>query len=207
MKKILVLFFIVFLYSISTNKVYAEHYQNYEELNLTRGKVLDDYTDEELKTYYKDVKKSKFSGWKTKFINKNVKATFISETIFSYYNDGYTPIDYIYKMEEKSENKYSFSATGSISVSKSSSKAGFKSGLDGSLKLSYTSSEQIERKEAVELKVKVDPGTQVNLYIYGEGKISNGVAAKYLFWIRSKLGGFEVFEVTTEYQKLEKVRI
>ena len=45
------------------------------------------------------------------------------------------------------------------------------------------------------------------LYIYGEGRISNGVAAKYFFWIRRNLGGFEYFEMTTSYQRLEKVKI
>ena len=45
-----------------------------------------------------------------------------------------------------------------------------------------------------------------NLYVYGEGLISNGVAANYLFWIRTKRGG-EIFYVTTQYYRLEKVTI
>ena len=41
----------------------------------------------------------------------------------------------------------------------------------------------------------------------GEGLISNGVAANYLFWIRTAKGGYEVFTVTTQYYRLEMVKI
>ena len=53
----------------------------------------------------------------------------------------------------------------------------------------------------------VDPGTQANLYTYGEGKISNGVASRYFFWILLDKGGYEVFSVTTQYYRLEKTTI
>lgn len=207
MKKIICLFLLVLLVVVSNKTVRADHYLNFEELNITKGKLIEKYTSSELKDYYKDVDKRKFAGWKVKTINSRVKTTFISETIFSYYNDGYTAIDYNYKSEESETFKYSFSTTGSIGVNSTKSGTGFKNGLDASLKLSYTQDKSTSKKETYEVKMKVDPGTQVNLYYYGEGRLTNGVAARYVFWIRMDRGGYEVFEIATKYYRLEKVKI
>jgi len=207
MKKILSLFLLIILL-LSTNKVVnASHYLNYEELEIHKGKLISQYTNSELKKHYKVVDKRKFSGWKVKTINNRAKATFISDTVFSYYNDGYTPIDYTYKSEETADTKFSFSTTGSIGLKTSKNEKGFKNGLDGSLKMTYSQSGSTKKKESVDLKFQVDPGTQVNLYYYGEGRLTNGVAARYIFWIRLDRGGYEVFEVSTKYHRLEKVRI
>ena len=208
MKKFLIIVILALLLIVNSGSVNAsKHYTNFEDIKLTKGKLINDYEDKDLSKYYKKVDKKKFSGWRIEEINKRVKVTFVGETLFSYYNDGYTSMDYTYKMDTREVSKYNFSATGSIGVKTSGTKSGFKSGLDGSIKLSYTNEKQIEKKESYEIKVKVDPGTQVNLYTYGEGKITNGVAAKYFFWFRVNRGGYEVFELTTEYQRLEKVRI
>src|SRR5690554_3749947 len=207
MKKILSLFLLIILL-LSTNKVVnASHYLNYEELEIHKGKLISQYTNSELKKHYKVVDKRKFSDWKVKTINNRAKATFISDTVFSYYNDGYTPIDYTYKSEETADTKFSFSTTGSIGLKTSKNEKGFKNGLDGSLKMTYSQSGSTKKKESVDLKFQVDPGTQVNLYYYGEGRLTNGVAARYIFWIRLDRGGYEVFEVSTKYHRLEKVRI
>lgn len=207
MKKILIIFLLVLLVNLNLKMIKASHYLNFEELNLTTGKLIDDYTDSELKKHYEEVDKRKLSGWRVKNINKRVKATFISETVFSYYNDGYTAIEYNYKSEESENTKYSFSANGSIGVKADGTKKGFKNGLDGNLKLSYTQDTTKSKKETYEVKMKVDPGTQVNLYYYGEGYLTNGVAARYILWIRLDRGGFEVFEISTKYYRLEKVKI
>lgn len=207
MKKVLIIFIMLVFVMFSNKLIKADHYRNFEELNITNGKLIDQYTSNELSSHYKEVDKRKFMGWKVKTINNRVKVSFISETIFTYYNDGYTPIDYNYKREDTETSKYSFSATGSIGLSQTSSKTGFKNGLDGSLKLSYSTDKTSSSKEVYEVKMKVDPGTQVNLYYYGEGYLTNGVAANYLFFIRNNRGGYEVFEMSSKYYKLEKVRI
>lgn len=208
MKKFLIVLLVVLLIYPSSNIVLAsKSHTNYESLNLSKGKLLLDYSDRELKPYYKNVNKSKFSGWRTKIINNRVEATFVSETIFTYYNDGYTPIDYTYKMEETEVSKYSFSSNGSISVHSNKNGTGFKKGLDGSLKLSYSYDKNKTKKESYEVKLKIDPGTQVNLYKAGTGRLTNGVGSRYLFWFRTESGGFEVFEISSSSIKLEKVRI
>jgi hypothetical protein len=110
-------------------------------------------------------------------------------------------------MDRKQTTKVSLSASGSIGLKSQTSSKGFKNNLDASLKLSSEYTQTTEDKESYEISFEVDPGTQVDLFIYGEGKITNGVAARYLFWIRLDRGGFEIFMITTQYQRLEKKRI
>lgn len=186
---------------------YASSYQSFETLNLTSGKLLEDFTEQEYKEYYKKVDKRKFLGWNVHTVHKNIKVNYVSETLFSYYNDGYTAIDYKYKLENKGTTRLNLSATGSIGIKQTKTTKEFKNNLDGSLKLSADYQVTTDQKETIDIVLKVDPGTQVDLYIYGEGKITNGVASRYLFWVRTNRGGFEVFVVTTQYQRLEKKRI
>lgn len=208
MKKVLILFLLSSTFILSSNfKSNASHYTNFEQITMTKGKLLNDFTSTELKNHQKKVNSRKFMGWRTHTVNNRVKISYISETIFSYYNDGYTPFDYHYKLEETNTKKYSVSTTGSIGFSNTKSATGFKNGLDGSLKIDFKSENTNQKKETYDIKLKVDPGTRVDLYIYGEGRITNGVAANYFFWIRSNSGGFEYFEMTTSYQRLEKVKI
>ena len=94
MKKILSLFLVLLLVLVCNKTVSASHYKNFEDLEIINGKLIDDYSDKELSKYYKSVDKRKFTGWSTKTINNRSKVKFISETVFSYYNDGTTPIDY-----------------------------------------------------------------------------------------------------------------
>lgn len=185
----------------------GKSYQGYERIEMTSGKLLSDFSDKDYTLYYKKVQKLKLSGWSVHIVNKDIKAQFISETLFSYYNDGYTPIEYEYKLERKRSSKIGLSASGSISLKSSSTVPKFKNNLESAIKLSSEYSQSDEEKETYYLKFLVDPGTQVDLYLYGEGKITNGVAARYSLFIRVDKGGFEVFVVTTEYQRLEKKKI
>jgi hypothetical protein len=182
-------------------------YHSFESLELTQGELLENYTKEDYTSYYKEVDQRKFSGWRIHTVHKNIKVSYITETLFSYYNDGFTAIDYAFKLDRKVSTKVSLSATGSIGLKVSKDGKAFKNNLDSSLKLSAEYTQTSEDKESFEIKFKVDPGTQVDLYIYGEGKITNGVAARYLFWMRLDRGGFEIFLVTTQYQRLEKKQI
>lgn|SRR5690554_1135126 len=207
MKKIIIVITLLMAFYAVPKLSHANHYQNFEEFNLVSGKTLDKYSSSELKNPYKKVDKRKFSGWRTEIIGNRLKATFISETIFSYFNDGYTAIDYSYKAEQSKTEKVSVSTTGSIKINASGGKNSFKGGLNSELKVVSSKEEQTVKKETYNVSMKVDPGTQINLYVYGEGYLTNGVGAKYLFWIRTTRGGFEYFEISTIYYRLEKVKI
>jgi len=201
----ILLFFSCYLLTFTSHA--SSDYLSYESLEVSKGKLLSEFSDKEYKDYYKKVDGRKFMGWQTHKVHNAVKATYVTETLFSYYNDGFTPIDYKYKLDRKVSSKLALSASGTIGIKSAKDGKGFKNNLDGSLKLSADYTVNKEDKETFDVSLKVDPGTQVDLYIYGEGKITNGVAARYVFWIRSERGGFEIFVVTTQYQRLEKKRI
>ena len=201
--------FALFLCLLITPKVThaSSHYQSYESLTVYQGKLLENFNEADYKDNYSKVNKRKFMGWRVHHMHKNIKVSYISDTLFSYYNDGTTAINYKYKLDRKTNTKFNISATGTIGIKMQKMEKTFKNNLDASLKLSAEYQIQSEEKESFEVSLKVDPGTQVDLYIYGEGKITNGVAARYIFWMRADRGGYEVFLITTQYHRLEKKRI
>ena len=207
MKKICLLFMCLLVLPFMPQLKANTNYQAFEKLEMARGKIISQWTDKEYNAHFKNVEKRKFTGWSVHKVNSNVKVVYDTETLFSYYNNGYTPIEYEYSHEVKSSHKFNISATGSIGIKNTNTEKTFKNGLDASLKLetSYTYSK--EEKETYKIKLLVDPGTQVNLYIHGEGRITNGVAARYVFFIRATSGAFEVFTITTQYHRLEKIKI
>lgn len=208
MKKWFLLLFCVFIYTLSHFEIKANaNYKTFESITLTSGKLLKDYTDKEYKDYYKKVSKRKFYGWRTHEVHTDIKVKYKTETCFSYYNDGLTPIKYTYMMQKKQVDSMHISASGNIKVSLTGNVKKFKGGLNSELKVSGDFKSSSDVKEEFEIKMDIDPGTMANLYVYGEGLISNGVAANYLFWIRTKRGGYEIFYVTTQYYRLEKVTI
>ena len=198
----------VLVLMISSHSASAQsNYQSFQEIDLSEGKLLERFTDEEYQVYYKKVSKRKFWGWQIYYVNRNVETKYISETVFSYYNNGSSTIKYDYSLKESDVSKLSISGTGSISYSLNGTKNSFKHGLDSALKLetNYTSTATMEAKK--DLSIDVEPNTVANLKIVGEGKLTNGVAARYIFWIRTHQGGFEYFMITTQYPRLEVLPI
>lgn len=49
--------------------------------------------------------------------------------------------------------------------------------------------------------------TQLDIYIKGNGRITNGVASRYILWIRTHTGGYEYLNVTSLFYRMEKKRI
>lgn len=205
MKKVYIFFFILFLSSFINNQLEAKSY--YEELIDYKGTFLKDFTDDDYDSYYSKISKRKFSGWRIYYVNKEEDITYKKETIFSYYNDGYTAIDYDYKSETKKETKLSYEVSGDIKLKTKNKTTKLEKSLENSISFDFSSESSEEAKETIELSIKIDPQTKVNLYIIGEGTVTNGVAIKYLFFFKNKKGGFEIFEPISEYARLEKIRI
>ena len=207
MKKILILSIFLFLFVAATKVEASESYNTFQEIEISSGKMLTDFTSEEYEEYYRSVDKRKFWGWRVKTVNKNIKAKFISETVFSYYNNGLTPITYKYELNKTVVDKFSISSTGSIKYKLDGTIAKFKNNLDAEVKINVTDEVVTTTKEENNLEIIVDPKTVANLRILGEAYITNGVAAYYIFWIRVQRGGFEYFVVTTQYPRLEVLPI
>jgi len=208
MKTIWFIVWVILMTIVMSNPIKANaNYKSYETLEMAYGKLLDQFTNEDYERYYPMVDQRKLFGWQIYKVHDNVKVTYTTQTLFSYYNDGFTAIDYQYKLDRKQTSKIGISATGTISTKNQKADKLFKNNLDASLKMTADYQSTSEEKEAISMTLKVDPGTQVDLYIYGEGRITNGVACRYVFFIKMDRGGFEVFIITTQYQRLEKKRI
>lgn len=200
----LVLFFILFtVFEVRSEASYLQ----FEQFNLVGGVMLFDIEDKVLKDHYKHVMKKQMFGWKTHAIHSRLPVTYIKHTLFSYYNDGFTPIKYAYKASYDTSQTFQINATGNIGIIMKDDARSYKNKLDAALKISADYRKVTTTKTSIDIKIDVDPKTQVDLYIYGEGYLTNGVAARYFFFLRANLGGYEIFESTTEYQRLEKVRI
>lgn len=207
MKKILIISIFLFLFIVNKNVYASEGYDTFQEIEINSGKLLREYTKADYTKHYKKVDKRKFWGWRVNTVNSNVKAKFLSETVFSYYNNGTTPITYKYELSRTVVNKFNISATGNIKYKMDGSTAKFKHNLDAEVKINVTNEVVTTTSEENNLEIVIDPKTVANLKIVGEGRVTNGVAAYYIFWVRVQRGGFEYFVVTTQYPRLEVLPI
>ncbi|MBM7453247.1 hypothetical protein JN09_000572 [Acholeplasma morum] len=208
MKKYMIVLLVLITVSFRGVTLNADaDYESFESIEMPEGIFLKDYTKENYKEYYKKVTKRRFAGWNVFIVTEDAKVIYRTETIFSYHNDGSTAIDYEYKYDGTKSTSRSITASGTIGINASGTVKKFKGGLESSIKKTSNVETSSKENETWKIKMQVDPGTMANLYIHGEGKITNGVAAKYAFWILLEKGGFEVFVVTTQYYRLEKVKI
>ena len=207
MKKLLIISIFLFLFMVAKTVDASEGYDTFQEIELSSGKLLRDYTEEEYNEYFQSVDKRKFWGWNVKTVNGNIKVKFLSETVFSYYNNGNTPITYEYELSKTVVNKFSISSSGTIKYKMDGTVAKFKNNLDSEVKINVTNEVASTTKEENTLQIIIDPKTVANLKVVGEGRVTNGVAAYYVFWIRTQRGGFEYFVVTTQYPRLEVLPI
>lgn len=206
--RVFLLFLFVITFASITGKKEAEAstgaYYTYSYLNVSSGKLLRDYTSEELDAELSEVRHRKFSGWNIYKFNTNVRTTFIKEALFSYHNTSSTPYTYTVNITSEKTIKTSCSATGSIGLNASSTGKTFKSGLTGELKLQGEYSEVELNKEQENLQITVDPNSVVVGYIEGTGYYTNGVACCYWLWMEQEVGAFEYFTITSSYLRIEK---
>ena len=207
MKKLLILSIFLFLVTFTPKVEAKKSYNTFQEIEVYGGKMLKNFTDSDYQKYYKNISKRKLRGWRIHLVNDGIKAKFVSETIFSYYNNGLTPITYKYKISESKVDKCSVSSTGSIKQESSGEENKIKYKLEEQLKLDFSISSTVSKEESTTLDIVIDPKTVANLRIVGEGKIINGVAAYYFLFIKLAQGGFEYFIVTTQYPRLEVLPI
>ena len=79
MKKSIIFLLLVIGFTIFPRLTRAEaNYQNFQEINLAEGKMLERYTDKEYQDYYKKVDKRKFWGWRVHYVHRNIETSYIS---------------------------------------------------------------------------------------------------------------------------------
>lgn len=210
-KLILSIFFIIFVVFTleSNNQVDAtvKDYNSFSYINVDSGKLLKDYDSETLESELSRVRKRKWYGWNIYKINSNVRATFVTEALFSYKNEGTSAITYTLNIKQQTTTKTSVSATNSIKVQANGSTKEFKGSLNEELKLEgeYTTTTLVEEHSNLELTV--DPGTVCVGYVEGSGYYTNGVACYYICFIENQIGAFEFFTISESYLRIEKLSL
>ncbi len=209
MKKLAVFTILLLGILMFANKTmaYDSDYGAFEEFEMESGQRLEDWSTETTNELYKLTLKRKAFGWRIIYINRNVKVKYKSNTLFSYYNDGSTPIKISNEKEEEESIKRVTSVKGACKLTGKSTNKKLANGLETSIEASYTSTSEYSSKESWKIDFEVDPQTKVVMYTEGTGKITNGVAAKYSLWFRCVYGAFEIFVITSQYQRFEKTRI
>lgn len=212
MKKICFLVLFVFLFFVlnsTSNESYAEQkdYNAFAYINVDSGKLLKDYDRQQLNNELSNVRKRRFCGWNIYKINKNVRATFVTGALFTYRNEGSSPITYTLNIQQETTTKTSVSATDSIEIKTSGKIKTFASSLNNTLKISgeYTTTELV--KEQQNLSLTVDANTICVGYVEGQGYYTNGVACYYWMWMEDQIGAFEYFTITESYLRIEKISI
>ena len=209
MKKFVIVLVLFGLISLSKVSLKAEEYQNFQEIIFDNEEavLLKDYSEDDYKTYYQEIKKKKFIGWKINVVQSNEPVEFISETKLKIYNNGFSTIKHDISLETREETKYQLSATGGIKLSVKGDVKKFKGAVDADIKASISYSKLTSSKETYEFQIIVDPKTYVKIITRGTGEVNNGVGKYYFFWINTKNGGWETFTVQTEYYEIIKERI
>jgi len=209
MRKIVLCCLILLVGTIYAKTSNASDYLAYQEIVFVYqgARLLEDYSKDDYEKYYGKMSGKRFWGWKTFSAQENEPVTFIKETLFVIRNDGDSAISQEFEFGQKETIKKQYGVSGTLGLKGKGSNKTFELGLEEKLKFdaSGTSTKVID--ESVEIKVKIDPGTQMIVQVHGEGKVSNGVAKYYRFFREAKKGGWEVFVVTTEFFSLVKERI
>lgn len=207
MKKLFIFSLLVLLLS-SSNKAFAD-YHTYQEITVKNQgmKMLENYSQADYKDYYSRLGKKKFWGWRTFTAFSNEEVYFIKDTLYVIVNEGTSPITEKITFSRDSVITKQYGVSGSIGIKGSGTAKKFKWGLESKIEGDFSYTEKTTLEEEYQLTIEVDPMTKLTIQILGEGKVTNGVAKYYRFWMESKKGGFEIFIVTTEYYSLVKEKI
>lgn len=207
-------FYVLFLMMLSITmfgyvRCQGEEYQNYQEIVFDSDDafLLKEFSEEDYEDAYKEIKKKKFIGWRLEVINDDCELEFISETKLKIFNNGFSTIKHDILLETKEETKLQLSASGAIKVSLDGDIKKFKGSIDADIKASVSYNTLTTSHEQYDFEIVVDPLTYVKIVTRGKGIINNGVGNYYFFWIKTKSGGWETFNQTTEYYEIIKERI
>lgn len=212
MKKIvllLVLYLMISFIPICQNiKASCNEYTTFSEIMMPEGKLLTNFTEEEMNKMYQHVEKLTYWGINVYKENVNIDSTYISNTLYSVENKGATEVTYDIEVDVETTNKVSFNASGSLNGSASgTSKGGVKGEIGAKCGVEVSNSTTTSRKEKQKMKIIVEPNSRAIVYLTGNLSVTNGVAACYVSFVRICRGGFEIVTLKNQYARVEKVQI
>ncbi|MDE7264435.1 MAG: hypothetical protein K2N64_07225 [Anaeroplasmataceae bacterium] len=187
---------------------YAEEsYETYNEIMMVEGKLLRNFTEEEMREYMKNVQKRIFWGINVYTVNQAVEATYISSTLYNVENRGDTDVAYELDIVVDTSNKTVWSVSGNLSGTAKGSIKSFKTDLATKAGIDYSKTTTESKKETQKLKVTVERGSRAIVYLMGSGRITNGVCSCYMCFINVASCGFEYFTLVNQYPRMEKRKL
>lgn len=179
----------------------AVGHPDFQEIILPKhsfAKLLEDYSDSELKQEYKLVKRKAF-GWSIKQFNDDVKAKFVGNTVFAKANNTDQELSFVYTFEEEKFVESSVNVEGDLSIDISGKVKVISGGLNGKIRKEIGSKNQHTTIETLRTTLIIPPHRKLTVITKGEAYINSGVACYYFLGIRFKKGAWEYVDVISEY--------
>ncbi len=211
MKKLI--FFLFMLNFIVLPMFYVETYAadtdylSYIEVIMTKGKLIRDYTTEEMIELKIKSENQLFFGISIAKDNVATKATYISSILVSYENAGTSPIELSKSIEVETNQKISFSSSSSLSGGLGGNINKIKAELAAKADLKYSESREKSVTEKKKMDLKIDPNTKMILYLTGDLLVYNGCFSYYEFFIKRFSASYEFVVLNTQYERLETALI
>ena len=211
MKKIIFFLFVVnfLILPLSFLDVYAEDsdYLAYIELIMSTGKLIRNYTTEEMTELKKKTEQFAFFGITIAKDNVGTKATYISSIVVSFENSGTSAIELTKEIQVETNQKISFSTGGQISGGIGGNLKKIKGELAAKADVKYSEERSQSVKEKKTMKIKIEPNTKMILYLTGDLLVYNGCFSYYSFFIREFSAAYEFVILNTQYERLEQAKI
>ena len=206
MNKITSLFIVMIslmLFSILEVQASNDDYKTFNEIIMSSGKLLRYFTKEELDEYKSKLKK-KFIGVDVYVVNKNVEATYISETLYNVCNSGNTNVEYQLDIEVQKSEKITWEVSGNLSAAAKGTIKMFQVNLESEVGVNYKNISENSIKETEKLDLTIEPNSRAIIYLMGRARVTNGVAKVCICFIDTAVFGFEYFTIINQYPRLEK---
>ena len=206
MQKILCLFILlitILSFSFVDTKAANDDYKTFNEIILSEDKLLRYYTEEELEVYKKQLKR-KAAGVDVIIINKNIEATYISETLYNVHNTGKTNIEYQLDISVTKNEKITWEISGDLNASAKGTIKMFQANIESKVGIDYKKITETTEKTTEKLDIIVEPNSRAIIYLMGRARVTNGVACVCLAYIKTAEFGFEYFTIINQYPRLEK---
>ncbi len=180
-----------------------DDYKTFNEIIMSEGKLLRYFTSEELEEY-KSKLKGKIAGVDVYIVNKNVEATYISETLYNVHNTGKTNVEYQLDITVTKNQKVSWEVSGDLNASAKGSIKMFQGNIDAKVGVDYKNINEKTEKTTEKIDLIVEPNSKAIIYLMGRGRVTNGVCRVSIAFIPTAVFGFEYFTIVNQYPRLEK---
>ena len=190
--------------------VYAEEdsdYLAYIEVVMSTGKLIRNYTRDELNDLKEKSQMLTFFGYALAKDNVGTKASYISSIVVSFENSGPSTIEISKEIQVETNQKISFSSGGQVSGGIGGNIKKVKAELAAKADIKYSEERSQSVKEKKTMKISIEPNTKMILYLTGDMLVYNGCFTYYAFFIKQYSAAYEFVILNTQYERLEQAKI